>query len=312
MKKVLLILGCLFLSINSANALTLNKDGSYINNKGANITTKQYNELSKQFSDRLIDIMSQKAVLLFSDSNSLKNTTSEYSITTETIKDGEVINSITISATEKEAKEVAENKNIHVLSDKKLHDVSQIVTPYWMPEGGPEVTYQTSSKRLSFVYGQYVWDESPIALMDVEWFSIPKIKKYDILAVRWNKSMPTSNITYYWGAQYCTDKNGNGLEALYDMKSDNIKHTKYGFGQIMNIFDKANSELFLEMELNFAKPVGDPMYATYQHARNSNITLSQANSYTFKAGGLGNVVYFSNSTVRNYYDGMQGVQANLY
>lgn len=124
--------------------------------------------------------------------------------------------------------------------------------------------------------------------------------------------MPTSNITYYWGSQTCNDKNGNGLEALYDMNSDNIKLTQYGFGQIMNIFDKANSELFLQLELHLAKPVGDPMYATYQHARNSNITLSQAKSYTFKSGGLGNVVYFSNSTVRNYYDGMQGVQANLY
>lgn len=312
MKKGLLLIGCLFMGISSAKALTLNEDGTYTNNKGTNITSQQYERLSEQFSDRTIDIMSQKAVLVFSDSNSIKKTDTTYSITTETIKDGEVIDTITIPATEEKAKEVANNKNLHVLSDKKLHDVSKMATPYWMPEGGPEVTYETSSKRLSFVYGQYVWDDSPIALMDVEWFKIPMIKKYDILAVRWNASMPTSNITYYYGEQNCLDKNGNGLQAKYDLSSENVKIANNGFGQIMNIFDKANSDLFLELELNFAKPVGDPMYATYQHARNSNITLSQAKSYTFKAGGLGNVVYFSNSTVRNYYDGMQGVQANLY
>ena len=102
------------------------------------------------------------------------------------------------------------------------------------------------------------------------------------------------------------------MSAEYDLSSDNIKLTDKGFGQIMNIFDKANSELTLELELNLVNPVGDPMYATYQHARNSNITLSQVKSYTFRSGGLGNVVYFSDSTVRNYYDGMQGVQANFY
>lgn len=312
MKKVLLLIGCLFMGINSTKALTLDEQGIYTNEKNVKITSEQYDILSKRFTDKTIDIMSKKAVLVFSNPKSIIKTDTEYSITTETIKNGEVIDSVTIPTTEKKAKEVAANRNLHVLSDNQLHDISKIATPYWMPEGGPEVTYETSSKRLSFVYGQYVWDENPIALMDVEWFKIPMIKKYDILAVRWNNSMPTSNIIFYSGRQSCFDKNGNGLEANYDMSSENVKITNNGFGQIMNIFDKANSELYLEMELHFSKPVGDPMYATYQHASNSNITLSQAKSYTFKSGGLGNVIYFSNSTVRKYYDGMKGVQANLY
>lgn len=312
MKKGLLFIGCLFFTISSVNALELNKNGEYVNSREVKITSKQYENLTKRFSDRTIDSMSQNAVLLFSDENSVVKTGTEYAITTEMVKNGEVIDSITIPATEEEAMSVVTNDKLHVLSDNKLHDVSKMIIPCWMPEGGPEVSYTTSSKRLSFVYGQYVWDDNPIVLMDVEWFSIPMIKKYDILAVRWDNSMPTSNISSYSGVQTCYDKNGNKLSSEYNLSSDNIKITDKGFGQIMNIFDKANSELTLELELNLVNPVGDPMYATYQHARNSNITLSQAKSYTFKSGGLGNVVYFSNSTVRNYYDGMQGVQANLY
>lgn len=42
----------------------------------------------------------------------------------------------TIETTEEQAKEVAQNDNIHVLSDMKLHDVSNMPTPYYLPEGG--------------------------------------------------------------------------------------------------------------------------------------------------------------------------------
>lgn len=79
----------------------------------------------------------------------------------------------------------------------------------------------------------------------------------------------------------------------------------------MNIFDKANSDLELSIVLEFNENVGKTAYGTYQHARNSNITLTQAKSYTFNSNGLGGVVYFNNSTVKNYYDGMQGLSSSI-
>ena len=50
-------------------------------------------------------------------------------------------------------------------------------------------------------------------------------------------------------------------------------------------------------------------YVTYQHAT-SALTLANSKSYTFSSSGLGGVLYYSNSTIRNKYDGMQGLSMN--
>ena len=50
-------------------------------------------------------------------------------------------------------------------------------------------------------------------------------------------------------------------------------------------------------------------YVTYQQA-SSALTLANSKSYTFSSSGLGGVLYYSNSTIRNKYDGMQGLSMN--
>ncbi len=310
MKKVLLLIGCLFIGITSANALTLNEDGTYTNTKGVKIASEQYKNLSANFSKRTIDLLNQKQIDGLLNPNDKIQTTTDYTITTDKIVNGEIVDSITIFATESEAKKVAKNDNLHILSDMKLHDISEIPMPLY---DSYDVVYETSSKKLSFTFKEFVYgsdfsDVIPTIIMNVEWFKVPMIKKYDILAVRWNKSMPTSNVVSFIGEQSCVDKNGKGLVANYQLGSGNQKITTNGFGQIMNIFDNASSGLELNFVLEFANSIGNTAYGTYQHARNSNITLAQAKSYSIQTGGLGNVVYFSNATVRNYYDAMQGVQ----
>ena len=306
MKKGLLFIVCLLIGIGSSSALTLNEDGSYTNAKNVKISSEQYGILSNKFTDTTIDLLDAKKILYYSDAKS-RTIQTEYTITTDIISDGKIIDSITIPATETEAKKVTENDNIHVLSDMKLHDVSKMIVPYYMPEGGYDVEYSTSSKKISLGYGEYNEGWDPSIIIDVEWFKIPMIKKYDIIAARWDQSMPTSNIDEFEGYQKTYDKNGNVLEAKYDLGSDNQKITTNGFGQIMNIFDSASDSIEMSFVLHFKQNVGSTVYGSYQHARNSNITLSQAKSYSIKSGGLGNVIYFSNSTVRNYYDGMQGL-----
>lgn len=308
MKKILFLITCLMLEINSVNALTLNEDGSYMNSKGANISANQYEVLLSKFSASKIDKLSQKAITLFSNADVIIETETKYTITTDTIQDGEVIDTITIETTEEQAKEISKNRNLHVMYDKKIHDVSKMIVPYYEPEGGHDQFYQTSSKKLSISYALFEGEIYPLALMDVEWFTIPMIKKYDILAFRWETSMPTSNVIEYFGTQTCEDKNGNVLQANYNLNSENLKIVSNGIGQIMNLFNDAANNLELNLEVYFKKAPGKVMYGSYQHARNSNITLTQAKSYSIKSGGLGNVVDFSNSTVRNYYDGMKGLQ----
>lgn len=211
MKKVLLLIGCLFIGITSANALTLNEDGTYTNTKGVKIASEQYKNLSANFTDTTINLLDQNDVLHFSDSKNKENIETNYTITTDTIIEGEIVDSITIYATESQAKRVAKNDNFHILSDMKLHDISEIPMPMYEPEGGYNATNWLD---LSFV-------------------------------------------------------------------------------------------------LHFRKNVGSTVYGSYQHASNSNITLAQAKSYSIQAGGLGNVIYFSNATVRKYYDGMQGVSTTV-
>ena len=76
----------------------------------------------------------------------------------------------------------------------------------------------------------------------------------------------------------------------------------------MNIHDSAKNRIELFMRVESSNYFGYDFYATYQHARNSNAnTLAISKSNSFSSSGLGGVLYYSNSTYRNYYDGMQGI-----
>lgn len=304
--------------LESVNALTRNADGTFTNKKGIIITSEEYDNLSKVMKDDTIDLLSENGVMVFSNKETFHKGSIEYSITTDMIKNGVVVESKTIKATKEEAELVKNNKNIHILSDNKLHDTSKElekynkdtvnqIRPYSnITEDDDTWIYQTNSKRVKMGYGDLNGTLS--AYMEVEWFTIPMIKKYDILAMRWDTSINTSNITNYSGSQTTSDSNGNSLVAEYDEDSENFKVTSKGLGQIMNIFDDATDEIYMQIFFEPTTSCGNWMYGSYQHARHSSITLSAAKSYTFSASGLGGVVYFSNSTTRGYYDGMDGVK----
>lgn len=49
------------------------------------------------------------------------------------------------------------------------------------------------------------------------------------------------------------------------------------------------------------------IYVSYQHAQSNVDFYDVYNSYTFSNNGLGNVIYFSNGTIRSKYDGMAGI-----
>lgn len=307
MKKLLVFVLCAIFSVNSANALTLNEDGLYTNEKGVIITSNEYDTLSQMMSNKLIDILSQKTVKSFTNPNNIKKPIEEFSITTDIVDNaGNLLNSITIEATEEEAKSVANNNSLHVLSDGKLHDISK--ESVIMPLDDWQV--QTTSKRVRMSY--YPDSGSgATAYMDVHWFTVPNVKKYDIMAMRWNTSLSTSNILDYGGYQSAFNSNDDLLYDTYALNDENLKITSKGIGQIVDVFDNVASDLDMGMYFELEKNGGEWMYATYQHARNSKITLAGAKSYTFSSSGLGGVLYFSNSTTRSYYDGMAGIKDDL-
>lgn len=163
--------------------------------------------------------------------------------------------------------------------------------------------YQTDYKRLLvsylksnedgkyYIYGRLIWDNDPV------------VKKYDIFAMRWSNSVSLVSLE---GTQEADGKS----DVIYTGNDDNILYFSNAAGITMNMYDNTVGHI-MTMDIGFEDNPGD-VYVTYQHARHSNITFAQSQSYTISPSGLGGVLYFSNSTVRSYYDGMQGVVADWY
>ena len=161
--------------------------------------------------------------------------------------------------------------------------------------------HQTDYKRLLvstrksgsnyYVNARLVWDKDPV------------VKKYDIFAMRWSDAVTRNSLI---GTQTAKGKD----EVIYEGNDDNILYFPQAVGITMNMYDNT-TEHIMTMEVAFNQWPSN-VYITYQHARHSNITFAQSQSYTISPSGLGGVLYFSNSTVRSYYDGMQGIVADWY
>ena len=80
----------------------------------------------------------------------------------------------------------------------------------------------------------------------------------------------------------------------------------------MNLKDDTNITAF-DMTLSSFLSINETGYSqahvftTYQHAQ-SSLTRDQSKSYTLSPGGLGDVLYYSNTTIRNKYDDMSGIE----
>ena len=310
MKKIVLLVLGLLLNVSYVNALTINSEGDYITKKNVKISKTDYEKLNNYFDEKLIDNMRSEILEGILNGDAQFKEEIKYSITTDTIDStGNIVNSKTINATEEEAKLVANNKNIMVSSQGELVDMTnQCASTYAIHQN----EHQTSSKKVRLQYVDVDDGGNHLVAIDVTWYSEPLIKQYDVLAVRWNQSLPTSNITNYYAYQEAYDDEGNDIDYQeYSIDGTNTKQTKYGIGQSMNLFNNGVTYKLL-MAFEVIQPIDGYIYGTYQHARHSSAnTLAISQAYSFSNNGLGNVLYYSNSTYRNYYDGMEGVKASL-
>lgn len=169
---------------------------------------------------------------------------------------------------------------------------------------GFQVCYETTYKKI--MLGTLTNNTYYDIEVYLHWYQVPLITKYDDIAIRWTGNSSIVSVT---GMQEAW-RNGNRLEANYNINSSNTLTFSKGVGITMNMYDNATGH---NMELD-VKLSGNPqaIYATYQHARHSNITMNLAQSYSISSSGLGEVLYFSNSTTRSYYDGMQGVMVDYF
>ena len=172
-------------------------------------------------------------------------------------------------------------------------------TDCYGPDYGYDVCRETNYKRVNLGIGKE--GNTYIVEVFLQWYTVPLITKFDDIAFRWTNNVTPTHIE---GMQSAT-KNGNFVYTTYLRNGTNTKEFSNAVGITMNMYDNATGHT-MDLQAYFSSNPGT-IYATYQHARNSSITKSNAMSYTISSSGLGGVLYFSDPIIRNYFDGMQGL-----
>ena len=167
------------------------------------------------------------------------------------------------------------------------------------------VIHETNAKRLIFEITNGT-DGAYLLTSTVEWKTVPKVKSFDVIAIRTTNSPTLEN---YVGEQDAMV--GSEFKyTIYDYKGANSKIFSNGVGISMNLYDDATADMLVQIAAEFRVNKDAIFYTSYQHAT-SNVTLAQSQEYNLSSDGLGGVINFTNSTIRNRYDGMAGVYIAL-
>lgn len=273
MKKILLLVACFIASISSVGAMENVGDISLLN---IPYSDAELNEIAK--TKDYFEIASDTKYIITSYT---RNSNSD------------IIDENSVVTTEEMARKVAEDDTLFVGANGKIQQKRGIST-FALTETD---VVETESKKVNLIY---IYDSGYYKVgVRTEWVKLPKIRVFDISALRWTKNVTLSKVV---GTQWSDEKT-----TKYDETTQNLKKGNNAIGLSMNLHNNAKSELITEFVISSKTPYGD-VYGTYQHARHSNATLAISKSYTFDSKGLGGVVYFSNSTYKSYYDNTPGLK----
>lgn len=166
--------------------------------------------------------------------------------------------------------------------------------------------FETSYKRFRVYLYDFGSNDYEVYSV-LTWKNVPACRSFDVFAFRlkhMSYSVPTAIQTYWIGSNY--------TNIYYNSSSEGYKSASNGAGFSMNLKDGNNITGF-EMNMSANLAINETGYSqahvftTYQHAQ-SSLTRDQSKSYTLSAGGLGDVLYYSNTTIRNKYDDMSGIE----
>lgn len=278
----------------------------YINNNGIEMTEEQYNKLSKYFSDDIIQNM-QYNQFEYEIEHEVKSFNYDEKYFVETTffnKNSEKLYTISNEITKEEFDSFDYNK---ANNQKFYYPALRAV----INDAGDPSYHETTAKSVGI--GDVSFDHKNYRLfVQTNWKTNPIVKSFDVSAIRWTVN---SNSTFtrdndFYGVQMCKNSSNEQLIQSYGQDSNNAKVFSNGVGVSMNIFDACNSDLHTQLDIYGELSGSMKIYGTYQHAV-ANVTLAQSKSYTLSSSGLGGVLYYSNSTIRNKYDNMQGVYADV-
>lgn len=259
------------------------KEAYYVNQNGVEMSELQYNKFLKFYSERKIEHLTLEEFNKYKDANIIALDT-VYQKTT--YSNGKVIESKII--TETEYNSVSESQSSNAISPQSS-DSSYV-----------ETSYKKLSATLFDIGSQYD------LMGTLSWKKMPYVRSYDVFAFRFNL-FNYSNFTgvqeYYKGNSY--------YRIDYNTSSAGYKSASNGVGVSMNLKDDTD---ITGLELTITATLTEQAtsatkahaYITYQHAQN-DLTRAQSMGYTFDISGLGNVLLYSNQTVRDTYDRMSGL-----
>jgi hypothetical protein len=280
-KKSMLIMA-LMLTLVTVNVHA--EDAYYTNLNGVEMSKAEYNTIVKIFSEPKASVISQEEFDEYKNANV---------VTQDTIYQKDIYQNGQLVSSE----EITEEEYNNAPEETTSCDI--------MPLSDDSSYYGTSYKKLSVTLTDL---NSYFRLIgNLSWKKIPVCRSYDVFAFR-VVNMTYSSVT---GIQtYIT--NSGSTDISYSSSSTGYKAQINGAGFSMNLKDDSNItglELTLAAKLYPSETTAQyaHVYTSYQHAQN-DVTRAQSMNYTLDISGLGNVVYYSNTTIRNLYDGMNGVQ----
>lgn len=284
-KKILFTL----LTTTMLSPIVLAEESAYFTtNSGLELTKNEYNYLLEHFDEEYISTFNSDLLKLAMDDINNIEILSEETIYIETITNrlpnGQVI--------------VTENP----LTEEEYENYQPIVPLTNCNDG--IACWETNAKKLHMIV-QNTEDNYQMVTLTNFWKSMPTTRSYDVLAFRWTTSGPNPNYSHFKAFQY-----GFAVGTTeYGIANQNVKLGTNAIGVSMNLYNNAitiTNTLYVYFEIDTNLTLS--YYGTYQHAT-SEVTLAQSQSYNFGAGGLGNVLNYTSSSIRNKYDGMQGISA---
>ena len=257
------------------------------------ITREEYLKLKENYSDLMIDTFTQDSIDVILKDNS--NYVEEYIVTT-TYADyfGNIISTQEENITKDEMEAIISEGDYQVRRD---------VLPYtW------KVDYTTTYKHLLMTINK----NSDLYIVSIynDWLKMPQVKKYDVIASRWE-----GNAIYSGGIEGLQNvklKDGKTNFTMYNLDAglDHIVFDNKGVGISMNLYDNA-TEIVNSMSYHLSNASKNKIVGTYQHASNNTITLEESTSYKITANGLGGCISFKTTAINKKYDGMKGIYYNL-
>lgn len=291
-KKIIIFLMILFNSIFISNVKAINKneiEKGFTNKNGVVMSEENYKKIRDAIPEEELNYIDKTMYDEIASSNKIVAYKSIY-LKEERIKlyNGTYLYKETEISPEEYAKSVmyTSYNDVHNTTYKHIHLMA---------------TDKTS--KFTF-YIQNVWQLPPAT------------QSFDVLAFRWSGSATRITNTENGSQDYYTSPGTvNPPTISYPSSSSNYKRFSNGIGLSQNLVGDSSSTANLyyytnTLSVDVTCSGSVTLYGTYQHAQ-SDLTLNQSKSYTLSSSGLGGVLYYSDSSIRNKYDNTAGLSVTF-